>query len=364
MNGSIYYDGREDGDVSLLRISDAVCNPSRRATRAGVLKTKQQSPVLSPLTPNFDRYVSRGSIDDPYFPDTSFVPLQSESYTMGAPSRGSVDARESGGFSLDFLPTGDTVPRAYPGTIDPSIAVRASPNPTWDVGGSPGLYPERDSSEELRFQQQYGPSFDAYGGDGYGGFVTSPADVSYGPSARDARKKSGSSATSGSSDKKKRKHHASKDKDGDEKPHRSSTQLRTASRAPKRYSQSTSRRPAESVEEVKARAAHNQVEQQYRKRLNQQFERLLAVLPQPDYDDEGEDADMGDAVSSKGGSMDKRISKAEVLDLARRRIKTLEKERASLERQKRDLASSVVRLQDEWTRRLGGLPVKAEVQRD
>jgi predicted nuclease with TOPRIM domain len=53
------------------------------------------------------------------------------------------------------------------------------------------------------------------------------------------------------------------------------------------------------------------------------------------------------------------------LDLARRRIKMLEKERASLEKQKRELASSVVRLQDEWTRRLGGgAPVKSEGKSD
>jgi hypothetical protein len=57
---------------------------------------------------------------------------------------------------------------------------------------------------------------------------------------------------------------------------RQQPQLRTASRAPKKYSPGT-RRPAGSTEEVKARAAHNQVEQQYRRRLNAQFEQLLAA---------------------------------------------------------------------------------------
>jgi hypothetical protein len=141
---------------------------------------------------------------------------------------------------------------------------------------------------------------------------------------------------------------------------RPTTQLRTASRAPKRYSQSTSRKPAESVEEVKARAAHNQVEQQYRKRLNAQFERLLAVLPQQEYEEDGFEGSEG----ADGGKLglEKRISKAEVLDLARRRIKTLERERASLETQKDELVESVERMQDEWSRRLGngGVQIKRE----
>ncbi|KAI9148093.1 Allergen Fus [Paramyrothecium foliicola] len=84
--------------------------------------------------------------------------------------------------------------------------------------------------------------------------------------------------------------------------------------------------------EVKARAAHNQVEQQYRQRLNAHFERLLAVLPVGDRDsDDGETC---------GGGIEpdrRKVSKAEVLDLARRRIEVLEWEVRRLEKEKREM---------------------------
>lgn len=127
-----------------------------------------------------------------------------------------------------------------------------------------------------------------------------------------------SSEEESSSSKKKRKSTKSS-------PKRPTTQLRTASRAPKKRS-AINHRPAESSEEVKARAAHNQVEQQYRKRLNAYFEKLLAVLP------EGEDGE-------------RRLSKAEVLDLARRRIRVLEKETGQLEKERRELRGRICGLE-------------------
>lgn len=122
-------------------------------------------------------------------------------------------------------------------------------------------------------------------------------------------------------------------------------------------------KPAESSEERVARALHNQVEQQYRKRLNEQFEQLLSVLPQ----DEGpkkklavagsKDDLVADTKSSKD-SADRRVSKAEVLDRARRRIRRLEREREGLEQQNRELSGRVDELRDEWERRMatGGDP--------
>lgn len=106
---------------------------------------------------------------------------------------------------------------------------------------------------------------------------------------------------------------------------RQPTQLRTASRAPKKRSQ-LAQRPAESTEDVKARAAHNQVEQQYRKRLNGYFEKLLEVLPE-------------------GEAGERRVSKAEVLDLARRRIKVLEKEMAGLQKERKELRGRICGLE-------------------
>ena len=112
-------------------------------------------------------------------------------------------------------------------------------------------------------------------------------------------------------------------------------QLRTASRKAKRTS---AHKPAASEEERRARASHNLVEKQYRNRLNAQFERLLAVLPPPGSDDDG------------GGGDDRRLSKAEVLEIARRRIKALEKERDTLRLQKKELAITVGRMRDALVR--------------
>ncbi|KAK2670758.1 hypothetical protein RAB80_013180 [Fusarium oxysporum f. sp. vasinfectum] len=115
--------------------------------------------------------------------------------------------------------------------------------------------------------------------------------------------------------------------DDDEDYDDDSEPLRTASRAPKKRAAAQPRHPSETSEEVKARAAHNQVEQQYRKRLNTHFERLLAVLPAP---------------GTEGGiANDRRVSKAEVLDLARERIRALEKQTARLERERRELRGRI-----------------------
>ena len=61
--------------------------------------------------------------------------------------------------------------------------------------------------------------------------------------------------------------------------------------------------------------------------------------------------------------MVKRISKAEVLHLARRQIKLLERERASLERQNEELLPNERRSQDEWTTRLAGPTPTVKVER-
>ncbi|CAI4211931.1 unnamed protein product [Parascedosporium putredinis] len=315
-------------------------------------RDKLDSPVVSPI---LDRFMPRAAMEDSaYFttPNGAFSTLQGDAYTL-APR--SVDHRDptGGAFSLDFLPTADTMPRAYPaGTLDPSVTTNTtSPgDPTFcDIDPSRALYNDRDSSEECLSGGLHGQAP-----------VTFDSSYSFLPSPGCRRSASSGAPANGNKqrvERKKRRRHSTpvvsaKDKQapggpggpGDEK-RRSTTQLRTASRAPKRYSQSTARKPAETAEEVKARAAHNQVEQQYRKRLNAQFERLLA----------GGGCRMG---------MEKRISKAEVLDLARRRIKLLERERASLERQKDELLGSVGRMQEEWTRRLGGpMPTAVKVER-
>lgn len=140
-------------------------------------------------------------------------------------------------------------------------------------------------------------------------------------------------------------------------------QLRTASRRPKTISKDSGSSPtgpgdqdkdAEeddllTPDERRARHSHNLVEKQYRNRLNQQFESLLAVLPPVDGGNRtfsgGGGGSGGNGKSGRprdgkgagsvidgggggggGGGDDRRLSKAEVLDMARQRIVSLERE--------------------------------------
>ncbi|KAK4235750.1 hypothetical protein C8A03DRAFT_46159 [Achaetomium macrosporum] len=130
-------------------------------------------------------------------------------------------------------------------------------------------------------------------------------------------------------------------------------QLRTAPRKPRRPSVTAASHSPDSdnkgnrspptdeddltPEERRARRNHNLVEKQYRNRLNAQFERLLAVLP---VDECRTRAGGMDRVESSGAD-EKRMSKAEVLDLATRRIRTLEVERNQLLRERRELLRNI-----------------------
>lgn len=80
-----------------------------------------------------------------------------------------------------------------------------------------------------------------------------------------------------------------------------------------------------------ARLNHNQVEKQYRNRLNGQFETLLLVLPREDREGEG-----------------KKVSKAEVLVLARKHIRDLERDRRRLEEDKERLGGRMGALKKRW----------------
>ncbi|RYP66493.1 hypothetical protein DL771_007753 [Monosporascus sp. 5C6A] len=108
-----------------------------------------------------------------------------------------------------------------------------------------------------------------------------------------------------------------------------------------------------------ARHNHNVVEQHYRNRLNHEFDQLLAVLQtetqqrreeQEKDGEEGERDDDEDGYSfyytdmprhgGQGGE-DKRVSKAEVLRIATRRIKLLERERRRLRLERRELLQNM-----------------------
>ncbi len=77
------------------------------------------------------------------------------------------------------------------------------------------------------------------------------------------------------------------------------------------------------------------VEKQYRNRLNAQFERLLSVLPV-----EQQQRQQG-ANGESPTADDKRMSKAEVLDVATRRIKELEHERRMLQSERKLLLQDI-----------------------
>ncbi len=93
--------------------------------------------------------------------------------------------------------------------------------------------------------------------------------------------------------------------------------------------------------EHRARHNHNQVEKQYRNRLNAQFERLLGALPADMRHDAGGGSD-GDVASPAD---DRRMSKAEVLDLATRHIRSLEGERTALQVERNGLIEDIDNMQ-------------------
>ncbi|KAI1808502.1 hypothetical protein F4811DRAFT_570441 [Daldinia bambusicola] len=112
------------------------------------------------------------------------------------------------------------------------------------------------------------------------------------------------------------------------------SRLRSASRT----SKNTHHNPPASAEEQKSRETHNQVEKQYRNRLNAHFESLLDALPETMQAGEGDDD--GEALDLT----DRRVSKAEVLDMARRHIQALERECAALEGERDELRNNMERL--------------------
>ncbi|KAL5316886.1 hypothetical protein ACEPPN_015938 [Leptodophora sp. 'Broadleaf-Isolate-01'] len=84
------------------------------------------------------------------------------------------------------------------------------------------------------------------------------------------------------------------------------------------------------------RLNHNQVEKQYRNRLNGQFETLLLALPREAGDGDGD------------GGEEKKVSKAEVLVLAMKHIRDLERDRRRLEEENEKLEHVMEELTERW----------------
>lgn len=109
-----------------------------------------------------------------------------------------------------------------------------------------------------------------------------------------------------------------------------------------------------SPEKVQARRNHNIVEKQYRNRLNAQFERLLSVLPGehkslPPGNGEQHHRKAERRFSNSSGADsvagDRRLSKAEILDVATNRITELEADRERLLSEKKEILRSMEFLQ-------------------
>jgi len=90
---------------------------------------------------------------------------------------------------------------------------------------------------------------------------------------------------------------------------------------------------------------HNQVEKQYRTRLNAHFAQLLARIPTETF--------IGSGLEGGAGKV---VSKAETLMMAEQYIRRLEREETVLRGEKKELAEDFENLKEEWLRQGGVLP--------
>lgn len=144
----------------------------------------------------------------------------------------------------------------------------------------------------------------------------------------DRRTRTSTSSSSKSSDRESR--HSRK------KSNSSPHQLRSTKPTP-----SSSRTKKTAVLDDHGRTSHNLVEKQYRTRLNGQFEALLSVIPK-----EAISSDCSEGEST--AAAERKLCKAEVLVLARKRIKELEKTHEGLQSEYDTLTDSVEHLTEVW----------------
>lgn len=112
----------------------------------------------------------------------------------------------------------------------------------------------------------------------------------------------------------------------------SAHRLRSTQPAPRLSASSSNGSSSESYTDRGARTNHNHVEKQYRNRLNEQFETLLEILPREE----------------AGFTNDKRVSKAEVLILAKKYITDLEREKMHQEEENEQLQLAIMELNKKW----------------
>ena len=116
-------------------------------------------------------------------------------------------------------------------------------------------------------------------------------------------------------------------------------------RSPPRPAQSRANlksEPPEERKERKTRSSHNLIEKQYRNRLNAQFKNLLKTLPATLRSPGG--TCIPDTPNQPLNLGDRRPSKGEVLDMSATYIRTLERDRGRLEKEREQLLRDVERL--------------------
>jgi len=129
------------------------------------------------------------------------------------------------------------------------------------------------------------------------------------------------------------------------------SKLRSASRT----SKNSRDKPNDTAEDRRTRASHNLVEKQYRNRLNAQFESLLHALPdQIRHGDNGGGNGNEDNESDQANDPDRRVSKGEVLEMARKHIQALERERNQLELENLELHGSLQKLKESGSESTAG----------
>ncbi|KAL6921366.1 hypothetical protein FSST1_005392 [Fusarium sambucinum] len=139
------------------------------------------------------------------------------------------------------------------------------------------------------------------------------------------------------------------------------SKLRSASRT----SKNSRDKPNDTIEDRRTRASHNLVEKQYRNRLNAQFESLLHALPEQirHGDNGGGDGKEGNE-SDQANDPDRRVSKGEVLEMARKHIQALERERSQLELENLELHGNIRKLKESGSESMGTSGQESSVESD
>ncbi|KAJ2904945.1 hypothetical protein MKZ38_006810 [Zalerion maritima] len=211
-----------------------------------------------------------------------------------------------------------------PPTADPSWSIPNTPNQNWDSFSQLQLENQEDGAfTGYSHQQGVAPSSMVdQQSDPFSMTVASTA-VSTGVASPPSSLGATGSIDASRTRKSKRLNHRSST-GGDTSSSHSSSQQGTRLRSAAQSSRAPMQRPGETDQDRAARASHNMVERNYRTRLNTEYEKLLLAVPVP--------------------SDGKKLSKHEVLELAREHIQSLEAECAVMRDENTELKKRIEEL--------------------